>query len=126
MQAFELMPSALAGVFGLALPFAEIVLGVLLVLGLFTRPVAIVITVLMVVFVAGIAQAWARGLSIDCGCFAGGGQVGAAATRYPQEIGRDLLFACAGAWLVWRPASLASLLGVLFSGVGAVTTGEQG
>ena len=81
----------------------------LLVLGLFTRPVAVVSTLLMVAFVIGIAQAWARGLTIDCGCFGGGGQIGADETRYPQEIARDLAFAAAGAWLVVRPRSLASL-----------------
>ena len=59
------------------LPFVEIVLGVLLVLGLFTRPAAIVSTLLMVAFIIGISQAWARGLTIDCGCFGGGGQIGA-------------------------------------------------
>jgi hypothetical protein len=70
--------------------------------------------VLMFAFIVGIAQAWARGLTIDCGCFGGGGQIGAAETRYPQEIARDVVFALAGAWLVWRPRTLASLDRVLF------------
>ncbi len=50
----------------------------------------------MVAFIIGISQAWARGLTIDCGCFGGGGQIGAAETRYPQEIARDAAFALAG------------------------------
>ncbi len=114
VQAYEILPMDVAGWIGLALPFVEIVLGVLLVLGLFTRPVAIVSTLLMLAFIAGIAQAWARGLTIDCGCFGGGGQVGADETRYPQEIARDACFAVAGAWLWWRPRTLASLDHVLF------------
>lgn len=114
VQAYEIMPAELAGYIGLALPFVEIVLGALLVLGLLTRPVAVVSTLLMVVFVAAIAQAWARGLTIDCGCFGGGGQVGADETGYPQEIARDAGFAVAGAWLWWRPRSLASLDRLLF------------
>ena len=114
VQAYEIFPMGLAGLIGQALPFVEIVLGVLLVLGLFTRPVAIVSTLLLLAFVAGISQAWARGLTIDCGCFGGGGQVGAAQTRYPQEIARDLGFMVAGVWLVWRPRTLASLDRVLF------------
>ncbi|WP_377642851.1 MauE/DoxX family redox-associated membrane protein [Oryzobacter terrae] len=109
VQAYEIFPMDLAGAIGLALPFVEVVLGVLLLLGLFTRPVAVVSTVLMLAFVAGIAQAWARGLTIDCGCFGGGGQIGADETRYPQEIARDLAFAAAGAWLAVRPRTLASL-----------------
>jgi uncharacterized membrane protein YphA (DoxX/SURF4 family) len=114
VQAYEIFPMDLAGWIGLALPFVEIVLGVLLVLGLFTRPAAIVSTLLMVAFVLGISQAWARGLTIDCGCFGGGGQVGADETRYPQEIARDVAFALAGAYLWWRPRSLASLDRILF------------
>ncbi|MGL5851598.1 MAG: MauE/DoxX family redox-associated membrane protein [Phycicoccus sp.] len=109
VQAFEIFPYDLAGWIGVALPFAEIALGVLLLLGLFTRPVAALSTVLMLAFVVGIAQAWARGLTIDCGCFGGGGQVAADQTRYPQDIARDLVFAAAGAWLWRHPRSLASL-----------------
>ena len=57
----------------------------------------------MVVFILGIASAWARGLSIDCGCFGQGGTIAAAQTQYPQEIARDVgLLACA-AWLVAQP-----------------------
>lgn len=114
VQAYEIFPMDLAGYIGLALPYLEVVLGVLLVLGLFTRPVAIVSTLLMLAFVAGIAQAWARGLTIDCGCFGGGGQIAEADTQYPQEIARDLGFALAGAWLWWRPRSLVSLDRILF------------
>lgn len=114
VQAYEILPMDLAGWIGLGLPFVEIVLGVLLVLGLFTRPVAVISTLLMLAFIAGIAQAWARGLTIDCGCFGGGGQIGQDETRYPEEIARDAAFALAGGWLVWRPRSLASLDRILF------------
>ncbi len=114
VQAYELLPDGLANTIGLALPFLEVILGVLLVLGLFTRPAAIAGTLLMVVFILGIAQAWARGLTIDCGCFGGGGEIGATETKYPQEIARDVAFALAGAWLWWRPRSLASLDRILF------------
>ena len=64
---------------------------------------------LPIAFILGIASAWARGLSIDCGCFGGGGEVGANDTKYPQEIARDVLFAAAGLWLVWRPRTPFSL-----------------
>ena len=114
VQAYEIFPDGLANTIGLALPFLEVILGVLLVLGLFTRPVAIVSTLLMVAFIIGISQAWARGLTIDCGCFGGGGEIGATATKYPQDIARDAAFALAGAWLWWRPRTLASLDRYLF------------
>jgi hypothetical protein len=45
-------------------------------------------------FIGMIASAWARGLSIDCGCFGGGGKVagGVDDAKYLVEILRDSLF----------------------------------
>lgn len=114
VQAYEVMPFEVARWVGWALPWIEIVVGVLLVVGLFTRASALLGTVLMLAFVVGIAQAWARGLTIDCGCFGGGGQVDADQTRYGSEILRDLGLALCGAWLVARPASTLSLDRALF------------
>ena len=90
VQAYEVLPFELARWVGYALPWVEIVVGLLLVLGLFTRVSAVLGAVLMLAFVIGIGQAWARGLTIDCGCFGGGGQVSADETRYGREIARDL------------------------------------
>jgi uncharacterized membrane protein YphA (DoxX/SURF4 family) len=114
VRAYDVLPWAAADVVAAVLPFFEIALGLLLLLGLFTRAAAIAATVLMVVFIIGISQAWARGLTIDCGCFGGGGQIGANQTKYPQEIARDTVFALAGAWLWWRPRTLGSLDHYLF------------
>lgn len=114
VQAYDVMPFELARWIGYALPWVEIVVGVLLVLGLFTRVSALIGTVLMLAFVIGIAQAWARGLTIDCGCFGGGGQVTAEQTKYGREIARDLGLAACGAWLVLRPRSTWSLDRLLF------------
>ena len=55
--------------FAYALPFLEVVVGLYLLVGLWIRPVAIVACVLMVVFIVAQAQAWYRGLVLDCGCF---------------------------------------------------------
>lgn len=109
VQAYDVMPFEMAKWVGYALPYIEVILGALLVLGLFTRVSAALGAALMVVFVIGIAQAWARGLTIDCGCFGGGGQVAEGQTKYGREILRDIGFVLCGAWLVWRPRSLASL-----------------
>ena len=109
VRAYQLLPFDLAGVVGYGLPVLELAVGALLVLGLFTRVSAVVAGLLMVAFVIGIASAWARGLSIDCGCFGNGGTIAASQTQYPQEIARDIgLFACA-AWLAVRPRSAVSL-----------------
>jgi hypothetical protein len=80
----------------------------------------------MAAFVVGIASAWARGLSIDCGCFGHGGTIAASQTQYPQEIARDLgLLACAG-WLAVRPHTAYGLDRVLFPGADPSLTADEG
>ena len=64
-------------------------MGALLLAGLLTRGAAAVAGLLMLVFVAGIASAWARGLSIDCGCFGTGGPVAPGDTRPRGPSGRE-------------------------------------
>lgn len=114
VQGYEIFPFEMAAYIGYALPWIEVVVGLLLVLGLFTRINGLIGALLMTAFVIGIAQAWARGLTIDCGCFGGGGQVAAEETRYGREIARDILFAACGAWLVLRPRTTYSLDRILF------------
>ena len=96
VDAYEVMPYEFAKVIGAMLPLVEVMLGALLVIGLGTRLGGLVSAGLFVVFITGIAQAWARGLTIDCGCFGGGGTIEASQTKYGWEISRDtLLFALA-------------------------------
>ncbi len=66
---YRFLPHALEAPFAYTLPFVEIFVGLYLLVGLLTRAAAVVACVLMVVFVIAQAQAWARGLSLDCGCF---------------------------------------------------------
>ncbi|WP_026453679.1 MauE/DoxX family redox-associated membrane protein [Saccharomonospora iraqiensis] len=113
VQAYEVLPAELVGVVATALPLVEVVLGLLLALGVLTRASAAVSVVVLVLFVAGVAQAWARGLTIDCGCFGGGGRVAEGETEYPQDILRDLGFLALAGWLLVRPGTLLSLDGWL-------------
>lgn len=114
VQGYDVMPFEVAEYIGYALPWIEVVVGLLLVLGLFTRTSSLLGTLLMVAFVLGITQAWVRGLTIDCGCFGGGGQVDASETEYGQEIARDLGLALCGVWLLVRPRTAYSLDRFLF------------
>ncbi|MEV0806607.1 MauE/DoxX family redox-associated membrane protein [Micromonospora sp. NPDC050200] len=103
VNAYQVMPYDVATVIGAALPFVELALGLILLLGLATRLAAGVSAALLVVFVTGIVSAWSRGLAIDCGCFGSGGQLAAGqAPSYLPEILRDLGFlALAGFLLIW-------------------------
>jgi len=89
VRAYQVLPVTLANILGYALPWVEMGAGLALVIGVAVKAAAIIGGGLMVVFIVAIAQAWARGLSIDCGCFGGGGTVAPGHTAYVQEILRD-------------------------------------
>ena len=109
VRAYELLPNGLETLVGWGLPFVEVALGLLLLAGVATRPAAAASGLLMLVFLAGVASAAARGLSIDCGCFGGGGAVPPDQTAYGREIARDLGLVLTAGWLVARPQSRWSL-----------------
>jgi uncharacterized membrane protein YphA (DoxX/SURF4 family) len=109
VRAYDVLPDAGVEVVAALLPWVELALGVLLLVGVGTRLVATLSAVLLVVFVAGVAQAWARGLAIDCGCFGGGGAVEPGQTTYVQELLRDAGFLLMAGWLIARPRTLVAL-----------------
>lgn len=78
VKAYQILPGQAAEIVGAALPMIEVAAGLLLLAGLATRVAAGASAVLLSCFVAGVVSARARGLRIDCGCFGGGGQLGAA------------------------------------------------
>ena len=117
VRAYSLLPDDLADVVGRVLPFAEVLLGALLIVGLFTRWAAAGFGLLLAAFAVGIASAWARGLAIDCGCFGGGGPVDPAETNYLPDLLRDGALLVVAALLAWRPRSRLSLDGALHPAV---------
>jgi uncharacterized membrane protein YphA (DoxX/SURF4 family) len=109
VRAYQLLPESVVPSIGYALPLLEILIGVLLLVGLATRFAAVVAGLLMLAFIIGISSAWARGLTIDCGCFGGGGTVASNQTKYAQEIARDVGLLLAAGFLVVWPASRFSI-----------------
>lgn len=105
VEAYQLpFPTWLIQLVGYAQPPLELALGILLLLGLFTRLGAIATVAGMIVFIAGISWAWANGLNIDCGCFSAGGELPAfEEPKYMQDILRDTAFLLMAAFLIWRP-----------------------
>jgi uncharacterized membrane protein YphA (DoxX/SURF4 family) len=115
VRAYQLVPDDLVSLIAGVLPFLELALGLLLLFGVGVRIVAVLSGLLLLVYIAGVAQSWARGLTIDCGCFGGGGQVAPGQTHYPQEILRDTGFLLLAVWLTVRPSTLVSVDGWLTS-----------
>ena len=109
VRAYELLPISIANLFGLVLPFFEVAIGLLLILGAGTRIAAALGGFTMFIFIIAISQAWARGLNIDCGCFGGGGTVAPGQTRYLQEILRDTGLVALALFLIRYPVTKFSV-----------------
>lgn len=66
---FRILPPPTVPSLAAALPYAEILLGLYLVAGLFTRIVAWVAAAQFLLYAAAVASAVLRGIPANCGCF---------------------------------------------------------
>jgi putative oxidoreductase len=66
---YRLVPGPLVNLTALALPWAELLMGVALVCGIWRRTAALLVGALLVVFIVAISVNLLRGNAIDCGCF---------------------------------------------------------
>ena len=115
--AYRIIPFDAAMFLGAVLPFLEVTIGLLLVLGLATRVIAVVSVVLFGIYIVAIASVWARGLRIDCGCFGTGGDLtGDQRPQYAIEIIRDIALLFVAGFLVLFPRTRLSLDGQLLDG----------
>lgn len=109
VRAYEMLPVELANFLGYALPWIEIGIGLLLIVGASVKVCGLLGAFTMLAFIIAIAQAWARGLSIDCGCFGGGGTIDPEDTKYLSEIIRDIGLLALGVFLYYFPKGKLSL-----------------
>ncbi len=114
VSAYKILPIQLAHILGYALPWLEIAIGFLLIIGLSVRMAAVIAGVLMLLFIGAIISVWARGILIDCGCFGGGGAIDPSKAaqvhrNYAIEIARDLGLAITALYLYFFPYGLLSI-----------------
>jgi len=68
---YRIVPPALVPYAAAAVVGIEIVTGIALVTGIAARPAAILASILLIAFIAFLAQALLRGIDLRCGCFGG-------------------------------------------------------
>ena len=68
----DFVPESLNGIASAALPGTEIVLGGLLVVGMWRRPTAWITAALFTLFAVVMISVIARGVDVECGCFGPG------------------------------------------------------
>ncbi len=109
VRAYEVLPLALINPFAIAIPWIEVVLGVCLVVGCWTRSGALVSLGLLTAFGVALGINVIRGVDLSCGCFALDGTGGS----LQGALVRDLLLLAGAAILVATlsvPLSLDSLI----------------
>ena len=107
IENYEILPHVLALITAYGLPYLEIVCGLALIFKRLYAGALVLLMGMMLVFVAALTSAWARGLEIDCGCFG----LGDGSSNYGWALARDFLILaglCFLGWrqlLEWRPAA---------------------
>ena len=66
---YRLLPEESLNFFALIIPWLELIIGLLLIIGIYTRESALLGSILMIIFIGAVGIALARGLDIECGCF---------------------------------------------------------
>ena len=97
---YRLLPVSAVNLIAIILPWIELVVGVLLVIGFKVRGAAFVAAASLIVFTAAMVSALARGLNIDCGCFSTSGGHGVDTRRIVEEI----VLVAAAAFVYWTGA----------------------
>jgi putative oxidoreductase len=100
---YKLLPVYTVNFFAITMPWIEIVAGILLVFGISVKENAFIINAMLIVFIVAISISLARGLSIDCGCFGKGNQIGI------QKLIENTLMFFAGVLLILYDSKILAL-----------------
>lgn len=100
---YKLLPVYMVNFFAITMPWIEIVAGILLVFGISVKENAFIINAMLIVFIVAISISLARGLSIDCGCFGKGNQIGI------QKLIENSLMFFAGVLLILYDSKILAL-----------------
>jgi uncharacterized membrane protein YphA (DoxX/SURF4 family) len=73
---YRLIPTATLNIFAITLPWIELITGVLMLFGISVKENSTILFAMLMVFTIAIIISLFRGLSIDCGCFGKGTQIG--------------------------------------------------
>ena len=103
IDSYGILPLRWVEIAARTLPWFEVLLGVVLIAGVFPRLATATGTLLMLVFISAMAWAKLHGKQIDCGCFGPGEAVGFWSILRDASIGVALLFVTVMSF--WKPKS---------------------
>lgn len=65
---YNMLPDLIIQIMALVIPWIELIVGVLLLFGVYLNENGFIATVLLIIFTLAVAIAFSRGLDISCGC----------------------------------------------------------
>lgn len=66
---YKILPGSFINLVAITLPLLELVCGILLIIGLFPRAAAFILSILLILFFSALSISLYRGIDISCGCF---------------------------------------------------------
>ncbi len=106
VEAYQILPQRALYLTAIGVAWLEMICGILLVTGVWTRTAAFMISVMLMVFIVGITRAMFLDLDISCGCFESGIEGDRIGWR---RVFEDTLMLIASLWIVIFPKSPLSL-----------------
>ncbi|UCD71350.1 MAG: DoxX family membrane protein [Syntrophobacterales bacterium] len=103
---YKILPGSLINLVAITLPWVELICGILLLIGLFPRATALILSILLLLFFSALSISLYRGIDISCGCFA--------VTTTVDKIGisymvRDLLVLAMSVQILFFDGNLMSI-----------------
>lgn len=86
---YDLFPAVLINLMAITIPFTELITGLALILGIYPRSAALIITVMLLGFTIALSINLVRDHVFDCGCFSGS-QTGYTSSAWVL-LGRDFI-----------------------------------
>jgi uncharacterized membrane protein YphA (DoxX/SURF4 family) len=96
IDAMQIVPGAMVEPVARTMPWVELLLGVLLAIGIQTRYVATVASVVLLGFFSMLVFLYLKGFQGDCGCFGPGERLG------PKTLARDGVLVALSIWVTWE------------------------
>ncbi len=94
IESFELLPTVLVPFAAYTVPWIEIVSGLALVYGFWSRSAAVLAGMTYLIFTVALASVLLRGMSVDCGCF--GALTGGDAVTWLSVLRNAFFLGCCG------------------------------
>ena len=94
---YDILPLSLINLMAVMLPWVEVLVGVTLIIGLWTRASALAIAGMMIMFIIAVLIALSKDLHMSCGCFA---SAEAGEEISSGTVVRDLLWLAGAAYVL--------------------------